>query len=187
MFINHYSVYLEIKVVYLKIENDPRNMILDKYKKMRLIFITKILIIWIFGFIMISIELIILRLIHSLIFICEKEIKIKERINGQNPPNPPNPTEATYVLTCSGDDISNEINLIFQVIEKVDGYKKNYKIKIGPNELFSKVEEKLKKEYIELKDKDIKNFEYNSKIIDINKTIEENGIKNDFVIIMNIN
>ena len=187
MFINHYSVYLEIKVVYLKIENDPRNMILDKYKKMRLIFITKILILWIFGFIMISIELIILRLIHSLIFICEKEIKIKERINGQNPPNPPNPTEATYVLTCSGDGISNEINLIFQVIEQVDGYKKNYKIKIGPNELFSKVEEKLKKEYTELKDKDIKNFEYNSKIIDINKTIEENGIKNDFVIIMIIN
>ena len=65
--------------------------------------------------------------------------------------------------------------------------KKNYKIKIGPNELFSKVEEKLKKEYTELKDKDIKNFEYNSKIIDINKTIEENGIKNDFVIIMIIN
>ena len=60
LIVNHYSFYLRFKDVYLDIDNDPRNKILNYYKSMRKIFITKIFIIWIAGFIIISIDLMIM-------------------------------------------------------------------------------------------------------------------------------
>lgn len=60
LIVNQYSFYLRFKDVYLDIENDPRNKILNYYKSMRNLFITKIFIIWIAGFIIISIDLMIM-------------------------------------------------------------------------------------------------------------------------------
>ena len=77
---NHYSLYLKVKAVYLEIEEDPRNEILKEYKSMRRIFIRNIFIIWIAGFIIITIELILFTLImtFSYLYIEEKEELKKE-------------------------------------------------------------------------------------------------------------
>ena len=61
---SHYSFYLKFKNVYLKLEEDPRNEILSDYKNLRRIFIIKLFVIWIAGFIIICIELIIFGFIN---------------------------------------------------------------------------------------------------------------------------
>ena len=61
----YYLFYLEFKDVYLSFENDPRNEILSEYKKLRKIFIIKIFFNCFAGFIIISMELIILTLVMT--------------------------------------------------------------------------------------------------------------------------
>ena len=61
---SHYNFYLKFKNVYLTIEEDPRNDILNEYKTLRKSCIGKIIGIDISGIIMIIIELIILRVIY---------------------------------------------------------------------------------------------------------------------------
>ena len=67
LLVSHYSFYLKFKAVYLTLDNDPRDEILSSYKNLRIIFITKIFILWIVGFITICMELIILCFIKAFI------------------------------------------------------------------------------------------------------------------------
>ena len=62
---SHYSFYLKFKNTYLTLEEDPRNEILKDFKSMRRLFIIKIFIIWLAGFIIIIIELILLGLVMT--------------------------------------------------------------------------------------------------------------------------
>ena len=63
---SHYAFYLKFKNAYLTLEKDPRDEILSDYKSLRRLFITKIFIIWIVGFIIIFIELILLSLVMTI-------------------------------------------------------------------------------------------------------------------------
>ena len=72
---SHYSFYLKFKNVYLKLEEDPRNEILSNYKNLRRIFIIKLFVIWIAGFIIIFIELIILGLVLTVTRLYLEEIE----------------------------------------------------------------------------------------------------------------
>ena len=77
LIVSHYSLYLKFKNAYLTLEEDPRNEILSDFKSLRRLFITKIFIIWIAGFIIIFVELILLGLVMTVsrIYIEEAEIK----------------------------------------------------------------------------------------------------------------
>ena len=78
----YYLFYLEFKDVYLSLENDPRDEILSEFKKMRKIFILKIIFIWIAGFIIISMELIILSFVITINHINKEEKeKMEETID----------------------------------------------------------------------------------------------------------
>lgn len=59
LIIIYYSFYLKFKAVYLDIEYDPRKKIINSYKNLRDTFIIKIIAIWLAGFIIICVELII--------------------------------------------------------------------------------------------------------------------------------
>ena len=58
--IYHFLFYLKIKKVYIELIDDPLNQLLKLYKKTRVSFIIKMFILWIIGFFVLSIELIIL-------------------------------------------------------------------------------------------------------------------------------
>ena len=77
LIVSHYSLYLKFKNANLTLEEDPRNEILSDFKSLRRLFITKIFIIWIAGFIIIFVELILLGLVMTVsrIYIEEAEIK----------------------------------------------------------------------------------------------------------------
>jgi hypothetical protein len=61
---------------------------------------------------------------------------------------------------------------------------KSYEIKILNNKTFEDATEKLKKVYPELKDKKMRVFQYDSQIINKNKTLKDNGIIEDTRIII---
>ena len=86
LLISQYSFYLKFKAVYLTLEDDPRDEILSSYKNLRIIFITKIFILWLVGFITICMELIILCFIK--LFIQLQNDSISEPIEKPRPSEP---------------------------------------------------------------------------------------------------
>lgn len=228
---NHYVFYLKFKAVYLKLEDDPRNEILNKYKNLRTIFITKIFIIWIVGFILITIELIILFFVNTIATIFIEQIfqaleinnKEKENIVIEKPilekmrdestnrkikdienksiDNKNNKTNNSYILNNSntidflnksdqnshkskiiGENPYIQINLTFIIIANENNRMKDYNLKVELNDNFVNIEEKLKKKYPELEDAEMKIFRNDSKIINKQKSVKENNIKNNEVI-----
>ena len=212
LIVNHYLFYLKFKNVYLKIENDPRNEILNKYKNLRAIFITKIFIIWIVGIIIITLELIILSFgITSNSILIEQikyanEIEKKERLKKiyekpndgdsasrnlkfNKDENKMNYTKTTDFIIKEGQsphnsvDIDNpykkKITLTFQIKSNADNNIKNYVIKVELKEVFYNIEKRLKQEYPELKDIEMGYFRNDSIIINKEKSVEENKIKNN--------
>ena len=89
LLISQYSFYLKFKAVYLTLEDDPRDEILSSYKKLRIIFITKIFILWIVGFITICMELIILCFIKAFIQLKNKPINAPIIIHDKPKPSEP--------------------------------------------------------------------------------------------------
>ena len=78
LLVSQYSFYLKFKAVYLTLEDDPRDEILSSYKNLRIIFITKIFILWLVGFITICMELIILCFIKLFIQLQNDSIPIEK-------------------------------------------------------------------------------------------------------------
>ena len=79
------------------------------------------------------------------------------------------------------DEDDNIISVIFKTMDQ----KIQYSVPCRKTDFFSKIDKKLYKEYPEYKEKN-RYFLVNGNQIDVNKTIEENNIKNSDVIIMNI-
>ena len=210
---SHYSFYLKFKAVYLTIEEDPRNNILKKYKSLRRTFITKIFFIWIAGFIIIFIELILLSLIvtTSYIYIKDKEestqnnndvvMAEKPRIPENQLSDPfkfdketnkkkENPSKAVIPQSDSQPNIQisnpykNKINLRFQLKNRENNVLKIYEIKVDPDELFCDIEQKLKNQYSELKNVNMGVFRKDSEIINRQKTVKESNIEENALIIV---
>ena len=80
MLIYHYICLLKIEKVYLILIDKNRNKILEMYKSIRKSFITKIIILWIVGFIIISVDLVIL-LFNIIFYFYFKKTKYKEGLN----------------------------------------------------------------------------------------------------------
>ena len=113
LLVSHYSFYLKFKAVYLSLENDPRDEILNSYKNLRIIFITKIFILWIVGFITICMELIILCFIKT--FIKLQNEYINEPIYKQiDKPKPSEPVK-----------LSDNFHNSFQNKENLEKHEKN--------------------------------------------------------------
>ena len=113
---SHYSFYLKFKNVYLKLEEDPRNEILSDYKNLRRIFIIKLFVIWIAGFIIICIELIIFGFILTVTRLYLEEIEeIKlSKPNQQNHPDQSRNIEVNI-------DLSTKKNNDSKINEKEEG------------------------------------------------------------------
>ena len=96
----------------------------------------------------------------------------------------------SFALVNNNDMINNfkdedEDDNIISVIFKTMDQKIQYSVPCRKTDSFSKIEKKLYKEYPEYKEKN-RYFLVNGNQFDVNKTIEENNIKNSDVIIMNI-
>ena len=221
----YYLFYLEFKDVYLSFENDPRNEILSEYKKLRKIFIIKIFFNCFAGFIIISIELIILTLVMTFNSIYKEtetiEISIKKekkvelkKTNSlgvvekplQNSINSQKSREKNINISISkgnqtfilrgGESSLKEglnpfiqlINLTFQIKQNEDDVIKSYELQvdIDKKEKFNDIEKRLKEEYPELKDIEMEIFRNDSEIINKLETVEQNNIKGDTIIIVNI-
>ena len=241
LLISQYSFYLKFKAVYLSLDNDPRDEILSSYKKLRIIFITKIFILWIVGFITICMELIILCFIKVFI-----KLQTKEPVNIQiKKPKPPEPkieqphdivhnsmqsneklegqekrdhkeidnnidnnqsiatdikpdNEKTYKLSGNSPPPSanrnievnnpfNKIELIFQLIETESNNIHYYKINVKPSEKFSDIENRLKCQYPDLKEKQLDVFMLDGTVINKNNSVEECKIEQNVNNIIKIN
>ena len=77
------------------------------------------------------------------------------------------------------DEDENMMSVIFGTIDQ----KLHYSVPCRKTDIFRKIEKKLYKEYPDYKDKN-KYFLVNGKQVDVNKTLEENHIKNSDVIIL---
>jgi len=77
----------------------------------------------------------------------------------------------------------NEDENIISVIFETTDQKLHYSVPCRKTDSFSKIEKKLYKEYPVYKEKN-KYFLVNSNIVDVNKTVEENKIKNSDVIFL---
>ena len=116
--------------MYLTIEHEPRNEILSSYKELRIILIAKIFIIWIVGFITISMELIILCFTKTFIQY-QKEIiepKLDFQENNKDPPIPilmPKPEEFDIHLNSEEvikeEEKKTEINIDNDINDTKDG------------------------------------------------------------------
>ena len=201
MIIYHYYFYLKIKKVYLILIDEPTNQILNIYKSTRNIFIIKIISFWIIGLIIISIDLIILSL-NSTFQIEVDNKKKSEEINIEKNPSsniineqkekneednikpPIPPINNPYIKTIEETNTFlnfDKININFVCKENLS---KPFPIEALKSELFYKIVEELKDKYIELKDKDMKVFIYESSIINKNKTVEDNGILDNMRIVI---
>ena len=219
----YYLFYLEFKDVYLSFENDPRNEILSEYKKLRKIFIIKIFFNCFAGFIIISMELIILTLVMTFNSIYKEtetiEISIKKekkvelkKTNSlgvvekplQNSINSQKSGEKNINISISkgkqkfilsgGESSLKEglnpfiplINLTFQIKQNEDDDIKNYELQVDKKEQFNVIEKRLKEEYPELKDFEMVTFRIDADIINKDNTVEQNNIKGDTIILVNM-
>jgi hypothetical protein len=226
----YYLFYLEFKDVYLSFENDPRNEILSEYKKMRKIFIIKIFFNCFAGFIIISMELIILTLVMTFNSIYKEtetiEISIKEKqeikkekkgnelkksnslgvvdkpvqgsVNSQkngeqNINNSINKGNEKFILRGGESSLKEGlnpfiplINLTFQIKQNEDDDIKNYELQVDKKEQFNVIEKRLKEEYPELKDFEMVTFRIDADIINKDNTVEQNNIKGDTIILVNM-
>ena len=213
LIVNHYSFYLRFKDVNLNIKDDPRNKILNYYKSMRNVFITKIIIIWIAGFIIISIDLMIMSFILTFSQILIGGIK--EENNKQNikidkqEEQPVIQLQSDQALT--GEEINIEeyeikpqsimeasiktieiienpykrIELTFRIKDDKSNDYVDYKLKVELNEDFNIIEKLLKDKNPQLKEKDMQIFYHNGVVINKNDSVEKNNIKNGEIIIVN--
>ena len=79
------------------------------------------------------------------------------------------------------------INLTFQIKQNEDDVIKNYELQVDKKiEKFKDIEKRLKEEYPELKDIEMEIFRNDSEIINKDETVEQNNIKSDTIIIVNI-
>ena len=122
LLVSHYSFYLKFKAVYLTLDNDPRDEILSSYKKLRIIFITKVFILWIVGFITICMELIILCFIKAFIQL-QTETGGEEIDIPKQEPKPQEPVQGSVHNSFkSNENVQNPItiNEIKQNIQSID-------------------------------------------------------------------
>jgi hypothetical protein len=196
MIINYFCFYLKIEKVYLVMVDQPRNKIIEYYKYSREFLIVKIVFICLIGFLIICIEYIIFLL--NYIFDLEDKSLYKISIVSDSPPaileNPYKQKKQTKEIeipisknelrsrgrniigrdTYSDFLYSNEITLKF--IFKSD-INKSYLIKVEKDKSFNEALTKLKSDYSELKEKNMKIFiTCDSIVINKNKTIKDNQI-----------
>ena len=122
LLVSHYSFYLKFKAVYLTLDNDPRDEILSSYKNLRIIFITKVFILWIVGFITICMELIILCFIKAFIQL-QTETGGEEIDIPKQEPKPQEPVQGSVHNSFkSNENVQNPktINEIKQNIQSID-------------------------------------------------------------------
>ena len=229
MIIYHFWYFLKIEKVYIILEDEPLKQLLKEYTSTRKLFIAKIIIIWLFGFIIIYADLIILffsifskwgtNLISNPKIISGDEDtitnssnieKIEDNIEDiesikqhlktssihaaetftNNPINNKNSNDKVEIKNEESNNSpppdnpyfnSEEINLNFVCKNDIGNI---YPIKAKMNENFNLVIERLKNSYLELKEKNMKVFSYESNIINKEKTIEENGLINNLKIVI---
>lgn len=201
--IYYFCFFLKIEKVYVVMIDEPRNKVLKYYSQLRFIFIAKIIVFSIIGFIIICIDLLIYTFTKTIQWgkdfsFGEKEQKIKE-INNSNDKNKlveqksledklDNDSQffwpSNQISPNSGqntnDTIQNEqINLTFILNGNIS---KPYTIKIGKNDIFDKAVTLLKEQYTELKGKSMKVFTNGPNVINKDKTITENGLTDNLKI-----
>lgn len=233
MIIYHFLFYLKIRKTYVILIDESLKKLLQEYTSTRKIFITKMFLFWLSGFLIIVVDLIILFFTINIKWGLYLEIKkedkmsdINSAINKNNNRGQDNiftiddntedldnylPTrlktslnimkpiknendDKKYINTkidnqnefneappINNQDKIDEMNLQFLF---KDDLSQKYEIKCGKNESFNKVIERLKEEN-DLKDKNMKVFSYKSTIINKDKNVEENGLKDqDKIVIM---
>ena len=230
MIIYHFCFYLKIKKVYIELIDEPLQQLIEAYKKTRKLFITKIFIFWIIGFLIIMGDLIVLFFTFKIQWGKDIEINLEKKkieiVNSQNTDinknnenqfdnrSDRNDTEykklkneeinnveiknesKIYTNTSyqnenkesnsmgSKDNISvksDEIKLDFICN---DNLSKVYELQAKKDEKFGEVIKHLREKYPLLKEKNMKAFSYESKIISQTETLEENGIINNVKIII---
>ena len=78
------------------------------------------------------------------------------------------------------------INLTFQIKQNEDDDIKNYELQVDKKEQFNVIEKRLKEEYPELKDFEMVTFRIDADIINKDNTVEQNNIKGDTIILVNM-
>ena len=196
MIINDFYFLNKIHKVYLIMVDKPRNKIIEYYKYSREFLIVKIVFICLIGFLIICIEYIIFLL--NYIFDLEDKNLYKISIVSDSPPaileNPYKQKKQTKEIeipisknelrsrgrniigrdTYSDFLYSNEITLKFIFKNDIN---KSYLIKVEKDKSFNEALTKLKSDYSELKEKNMKIFiTCDSIVINKNKTIKDNQI-----------
>ena len=238
MIIYHFWFYLKIKKVHIQLIDLPLQQLIEVYKQTRIIFIGKMFIFWIIGFIIIVIDLIVLFFTFKIQWGKDIEIKIKknkiEINNSQNTDidnNKININRNNFEINYKPNKITNnDINLedikineikneslnsqVFytNTSNKLDNkesksieFRENlslktdeiildfvcnnnllekYKIKAKKDDNFRDVVNRLKEKNSSLKGKNMKVFSYESKIIDPNETLQQNGITENVKIVI---
>ena len=216
MVIYHYYFFLKIEKVYLTLVDKPRNEILSYYSSTRNLYIIKSLVIVIIGFLIISIDFV------MLVFVYLMKLKIDLYISVEKSEKSSTNTNSTD--NCIKEDIiikksinnfkgfkskiifdskdngkkniksttftnDHEMEINHHIFDEItlkficmDNLNKTYIIKTDKNESFKNVIQNLKEKYKELKEKNMKVFTYDSKIISQEKTIEDNQLKDNVII-----
>ena len=198
MIINHFCFFLKIEKIYLVLEDNSRNEIINTYFSTRRSFIIKIVLICFFGFVFLSIDFIIS------IFSYRLKLGIKIEINNDvtninihnseesKKPNDTNSSKTnsnSKIASNKGDTIDSENAYINNNLNQItlkfiykDNLYKSYVIKIEKDKPFNNAVQLLKEKYSELKEKEMKIFQGDSNIINKEKTIDENGLSDDKII-----
>ena len=230
MIIYHFCFYLKIKKVYIELIDEPLQQLIEAYKKTRKLFITKIFIFWIIGFLIIMGDLIVLLFTFKIQWGKDIEINLEKKkieiVNSQNTDinnnnenqfdnrSDRNDTEYKKLKNeeINNEEIKNEskiyTNTSYQNENKEsnsmgskdnisvksdeikldficnDNLSKVYELQAKKDEKFGEVIKYLREKYPLLKEKNMKAFSYESKIISQTETLEENGIINNVKIII---
>ena len=230
MIIYHFCFYLKIKKVYIELIDEPLQQLIEAYKKTRKLFITKIFIFWIIGFLIIMGDLIVLFFTFKIQWGKDIEINLEKKkikiVNSQNTDinnnnenqfdnrSDRNDTEYKKLKNeeINNEEIKNEskiyTNTSYQNENKEsnsmgskdnisvksdeikldficnDNLSKVYELQAKKDEKFGEVIKHLREKYPLLKEKNMKAFSYESKIISQTETLEENGIINNVKIII---
>ena len=232
--IYHFFYYLKIKKVYLTLVDFPRNEVLNLYRTTRNSFITKIIILDIIGFAIISVDLIILfftiivkfridsiknenveldntfikqpedesnkiinsRRANTYLPFSErkqneimssriklmKEDQVKNESNNAITNNYLNNNNTTNNNNVESNNLENpftsiELKFIFN-----NDSSKVYTINAKKGDIFSEVIKKLKSQYPELSELNMKVFSFGSNIINATQTVSENNLSPDIKI-----
>ena len=216
MVIYHYYFFLKIEKVYLTLVDKPRNEILSYYSSTRNLYIIKSLVIVLIGFLIISIDFVMLIFIYLMklkidLYISVEKIEkssintnstdncIKEEIIIKKSINNFKGFKSTIIFDSKDNGKKNiksttftnnhEMEINHHIFDEItlkficmDNLNKTYIIKTDKNESFKNVIQNLKEKYKELKEKNMKVFTYDSKIISQEKTIKNNQLKDNVII-----